>query len=72
MIGFICGIVLGLMIYHFIIKPDTVGTIRIDRSDPEDGPYLFLEVDDPFKLHKILNSKYVILQVSDKDLSAHK
>lgn len=33
-------------IYDSRKEVETFGTIRIDRSDPDDNPYLFLELDE--------------------------
>lgn len=41
------GAVLGCLITRFIMlrNQDPIGTLKVDRSDPDDGPYLFLEID---------------------------
>lgn len=40
---FLGGFVAG-RIHRKVSEPETFGTLRVDRSDP-DGPYLFLELD---------------------------
>lgn len=58
LIGFICGVLAS--------KPKTVGFLRIDYSDKDDGPYLFLELkNNGFEV--IQSSDYVNLKVSIKD-----
>lgn len=42
----------------------TVGTLRIDHSDP-DGMYMFLEIDHG-KFETIANSNYIKLRVNTK------
>ena len=41
----IAGIILGYISAVVIKHEEPVGTIRIDSSDPDDGPYLFLELE---------------------------
>ena len=37
--GIVIGFIFGKMERH-----NTIGTLRIDSSDPDDGPYMFLEL----------------------------
>lgn len=47
-----------------------LGTLRVDHSDPDDGPYLFLELsEDP---EKLINQQYIILNVNVEDYISHK
>ena len=57
----LAGLMLGLLIFGVAIHKSSVGTLRIDQSDPEDGPYPFLEGTKP--LHYIRSRKFVILKV---------
>lgn len=41
----IAGIALGYLLAAVIRYEEPVGAIRIDSSDPDDGPYLFLELE---------------------------
>lgn len=58
MIGCIVGIIVEFGISWFILwrhdKKFCVGTLRVDRSDPDEAPYLFLELeqDGMDKIHK--------------------
>lgn len=59
------GFVIGFKNHH---KP--VGTLRVDQSDPDDNPYLFLELSgDPKKLP---NHKYITLKVNIENYISHK
>ena len=59
------GFVIGVKHHH---KP--VGTLRVDQSDPDDNPYLFLELSgDPKKLP---NQKYITLKVNIENYISHK
>lgn len=45
LIGGAIGIMVGLLLSRFIFKEKPIGSLRIDDSDPDSGPYLFLELD---------------------------
>lgn len=42
--GVLCGISASVLCRYTFYKP--VGTLRIDASDPDENPYLFLEVSE--------------------------
>lgn len=65
-ISFIFGIVIGLLVAHYVFRPKQIGSLRIDRSDPDDGPYLFLELE-PGGIYKLQHSKYILLKVEERD-----
>lgn len=66
-IGFISGIIITLIIIRNFFSS---GNLRIDLSDPEDGPYLFLELTK--ELNAVLNKKIVIFTVRIKNDLPHK
>lgn len=48
LIGCIIGFILGYVTAKKKYSKEPIGTLRIDHSDPDDGPYLFLELSsDP-------------------------
>lgn len=55
-LGFLLGITIGFIFSNYLKRNDEpIGDLRIDESDPEDGPYLFLELKtkpDNFKSYK--------------------
>lgn len=59
-LSFLLGAVIGVIVTSLIIR--SVGVIRIDQSDPDDRPYLFLEIDRGC-YDKLLRSKRVIFEV---------
>jgi hypothetical protein len=63
---FIIGLILGLGGH----KVAPVGTLRIDNSDPEDGPYLFLELSTDPKV--LMKEKEVLLKVDTKSYLTQK
>lgn len=68
-IAFLAGVLIGTIIYAIAVKTASVGTLRIDQSDPEDSPYLFLELDK--HLGFIASKKYVIMKVNLKNYISH-
>lgn len=64
------GTITGLILSRFIFKEKPVGSLRVDQSDPDSGPYLFLELS-----HKgadaIYKKKYIVLKVNLKDYISH-
>lgn len=70
MVGFVTGLIVGIIGIAFIFRQEPVGTLRIDSSDP-DGPYPFLELP-PNGLEEILNKDQVVLKVSTKSYISQK
>ena len=68
-IVFLAGVLIGTIIYAIAVKTASVGTLRIDQSDPEDSPYLFLELDK--NLSTIYSKKYVTMKVERKNYISH-
>ena len=66
----LAGLLLGLLISGVFVYKSAVGTLRIDQSDPEDGPYPFLEGTKP--LHYIMGRKFVILKVKVENYLSQK
>lgn len=62
-ISFILGIIIGFILVKKNNAKDPIGTLRIDDSDPDSPPYLFLEIDNG-NMHKIQEDKYVLLRVN--------
>ena len=53
------GIVLGFSIFLIISQKNMIGNLRVDSSDLEDDPYLFLELETDVK--SISRKKYVFM-----------
>lgn len=63
------GICAGIVIAHINMKPKTTGTLRI-YSDPDDGPYLFVELkSDPMN---VMKEKFVTFDVNPEDYISQK
>lgn len=78
---FIIGLALGLFIMFVALFPPLkaafsrrrpIGNLRVDRSDPSDSPYLFLELDPGTDVNRIIRSKYVTFRVKLEDFIPHK
>ena len=67
-IAFLVGVLIGTIIYAIAVKTASVGTLRIDQSDPDDSPYLFLELKNT---NAIFSKKYVTMKVELKNYISH-
>jgi hypothetical protein len=59
---FIFGIITGACIIVRDHKGRVIGTLRVDRSDPDEPPYLFLELMNE-GYAKLQTQEYVTFQV---------
>lgn len=65
-LGFILGYATGLLVlYLFFIRPILVGYLRVDRSDPYEEPYLFLELNR--SVQQVTKNKYAFLVIKEED-----
>lgn len=66
-IGCIVGIIVGCVVSVIFQKKNDryrhAGSLRMDHSDPEDAPYLFLELE-PNGMDIIRRNKTVLLDVN--------
>jgi hypothetical protein len=61
---FAAGLIAGGIIMKLWLSNTTIGTLRMDTSDPEDGPYLFLELSEDIR--ELYRKEYVRFKVSHK------
>ena len=66
----IVGIVIGIVFGQHVFRKDVVGSLRVDQSDPDSGPYLFLELSHK-GANAIYKKRYVVLKVNIKDYISH-
>lgn len=66
----IIGIIIGVIFGRKVFRKDVVGSLRVDQSDPDSGPYLFLELSHK-GVSAIYKKKYVVLKVNLKDYISH-
>ena len=67
----IIGIIIGIVFGRQVFRRDVVGSLRVDQSDPDSGPYLFLELD-PDGADAIYKQRYVRLRVELRNYISHK
>ena len=58
------GVLIGFTLAAIIFHGDSLGTLRIETSDP-DGPYLFLELNTD--IHTVARKKYANFRVRITD-----
>lgn len=64
------GVLIGVAASVVYFYSKTIGSLRVDRSDPSEPPYLFLEVEkNPDALE---HGQIVILRVRRENLISHK
>jgi len=69
-ITFLAGVLVGGIIIMVKLILNTDGTLRLDDSDPNEPPYIFLELrNNPENLYK---KKYATLKVSIKNFIPRK
>lgn len=59
---FIAGVIAGVGGSVLFLLKTKGGTLRIDRSDPDSEPYMFLELTE--SLPSVMRKKYVIFRVN--------
>lgn len=65
--GFLCGFAVSCI---KLSRKEPVGDLRIDTSDPDDNPYLFLELSKD--LNFVRRKKYITLKVNTISYIPHK
>jgi hypothetical protein len=71
-VGLAGGAIIGCILMKILSHPHPVGNLRIDNSDPDDGPYLFLELSSESTPDILKLKKYVTFEVKAKDYISHK
>ena len=67
----LAGILIGLLVSKFVFKDKPIGSLRVDKSDPDSEPYLFLELDAG-GMSDIYKKQSVRLRVKIKNYISHK
>ena len=66
---FVVGVIFGGILVRTLSHPKTVGTLRIDNSDPSCEPYLFLELTKA-NVYDIYHHKYVQFEVNNQNYTS--
>lgn len=69
--GLAIGILVGLLLARVIFQEKPVGSLRVDDSDPDSGPYLFLKLDHS-GADAIYKKRQVCLRVELKNYISHR
>lgn len=67
--GMVAAFFLGLCVCFLQREKEALGTVHIDRSDP-DGPHLFLELKGP--VDEIADKRVMWVLIDDHNLTARK
>ncbi|MCC8152098.1 MAG: hypothetical protein LIO96_11775 [Lachnospiraceae bacterium] len=67
-LALVVGLAAGTFITSIIFKKSAIGSLRIDKSDPDCGPLLFLELDEP--VENLKTGEVVIMDVIVENLVA--
>ena len=68
-IAFVAGVILGGVLTVFMLRPKAIGYLRVDNSDPDDNPYLFLELSE--HIPNLCAKKYVTFKVKVENFIPH-
>ncbi len=66
----VVAVVVGFIVGRVLPREHPVGNLRVDHSDPDGGPYLFLELDTD--VPTIMRKSHVMLRVKIKDFLPRK
>lgn len=67
---FIIGLLIGLFLGNILSEEKPIGTLRMDQSDPDEKPYLFLELSKETDFLK--DKKRVTLDVNIENYISQK
>lgn len=56
------GVLIGIAVTTLLLVKEPIGTLKVDYSDPDSPPYLFLEIDSG-KAYHLQKDKQVTLRV---------
>jgi hypothetical protein len=67
---FVIGMVIGAIISIVLYVNTSIGDLIVDSSDPDDGPYLFLELSKDVDCIK--QKQHIVLKVNTKNYISQK
>lgn len=69
LLALVLGVLVGITASAVFFRAKTIGSLRVDRSDPSEPPYLFLEVEkNPDALK---HGQMVVLRIRRENLLPH-
>ena len=69
--GLLIGFGIGQLVRDKLTRSTKVGTLRIDHSDPYDGPHIFLELEPGCGPSFLSSQKFVTLEVNEENYISH-
>ncbi len=66
----VVAVIIGFIVGRVLPRDRPIGDLRVDHSDPDGSPYLFLELDTD--VPTIMRKSHVMLRVKVKDFLPHK
>lgn len=69
-IAFLLGLIFGGFSIGVLLHKKSSGKLLVDQSDPEENPYLFLELTS--SPYEIMKNKYVTLEVKKHNFISQK
>lgn len=66
LIIFVVGVLVGGVCITIMTRIKSVGSIRVDTSDPNDSPYLFLELSKDIDV--LYRKRHIMLKVNTVNL----
>lgn len=70
LIACMLGLIVGCVVTVIVTRIRSIGSLRIDYSDPDDGPYLWLELTS--RPANFEHKKFVMLRVKAEDYISRK
>lgn len=68
-VAFIGGLIAGAILAVIILQSRVIGYLRVDQSDPDDEPYLFLELFR--RIPNLCVKKYLVFKVKVENFISH-
>ena len=65
------GIVFGSQIMRRFYQTKAIGSLRVDRSKPDEKPYLFLEIGRG-NIERLAKEEFVVLKVKNENYLTQK
>lgn len=65
------GFMFGFAVSKRVSREEPIGVLRIDNSDPVDGPYLFLELEPTANPMALKHRKRVTLTIKAENFISH-
>lgn len=65
------GVVFGCQITRYLYQTKVIGSLRVDRSIPDEKPYLFLEIGRG-NIDQLAKEEFIVLKVKNENYLTQK